>query len=221
VYNILFIDETQDDINHFLDYIDSKNVNDQVSVDVLLPQPDVESLLRAVLEKGADAVIVDFQLNDYKELVDYNVPYNGVDFAEELNCRKEGFPCFVITSFEDDAIRVSDDVNVVYQKDILHKKETAHNASFIDRVMQQIEHYRARIADAEKEFNTLLIQRRTEQLDASSESRLKELDCFLERASHQHSALPAELKDKTLKADLHKLIANTDALLKTLDSEND
>jgi len=221
VYHIVFIDESREDVEIFLDYIEGCNLDDLLTVTTLIPLPSVEDLVEQIFELGVDAIIVDFKLNEYRELFDYNVPYSGVDLVEAVLNHREGFPCFVMTSFDDDAIKASHDVNVVYQKDILHggKKEGEQQARFVDRVMQQIEHYKAHINGAEKEFNRLISQSREEQLNAKEETLLKELDRFLERSAHKHAAIPDSLKDATMKADLHKLIMNTDKLLEDLDEK--
>ena len=223
MYRALFIDESEDDSNDFLTYIDSKNGDGLITFETLPPKRSIEELIDEVFSQNVDAIIVDFQLNEEKTIIDYNVPYTGVEFAEEVQRQREGFPCFVITSFEDDAIKVSNDVNVVYQKDILHgaEKVEGNSASFYDRIVQQIGHYKARIVDAESEFNLLISKRIDGQLDATNESRLKALDGFLERAACKHQALPDSLKDEALKADLHKLIVNTDKLLEALDGEHE
>lgn len=221
MYNIVFIDEAQEDVDNFLDYIEGFNISERLSVKTLLPLPVVEDLVEQIFEHRFDAVIVDFRLNELRDLIDYNVPYNGVELVEEILAHREGFPCFVITHFDDDAIKSSHDVNVVYQKDILYgsEKKTDQKASFVDRIIQQIGHYKSRIAGAEERFNELITQSRANQLNADEEHELKELDRFLERASFKHGAIPDSLKDASIKEDIHKLIANTDKLLEKLDGK--
>ena len=88
-----------------------------------------------------------------------------------------------------------------------------------ERIIQQIVHYRARITKAEQEFNRLVSLVRDGGLDAEGETRLKELDGFLERATQKQTAIPDLLKDTSLKKDLHRLIENTDRLLEKLNDK--
>ena len=218
MYKIVFIDESEEDGDDFLDYIDSCNNADLISAKVLPPSPEIDELVETIFDMNVDAVIVDFELNEMRVLIDYNVPYNGVEVVEAVLNQRDGFPCFVMTSFDDDAIKASNDVNVIYQKDILHGKvlKGEQKASFMDRVIHQIEHYRARIKNAEKEFNNLITKSREGQLNAMEESTLKDLDGFLERSAYKHAAIPDSIKEKSMKADIHKLIENTDKLLEAL-----
>lgn len=221
MYHVVFIDESQEDMDGFVDYIDGTNFADLLVIKTIPPLSKVENLVEQIFEMGVDAIVVDYNLNEFKELFDYNVPYTGVNLVEEVLSRREAFPCFVITHFDDDAIKSSHDVNVVYQKDILHgaEKKGEQKATFADRIMQQIEHYKVRIKKAESEFNNLVHQGRERKLNADEESRLYELDGFLERAAHKHATIPESLKDTSMKADLHKLIMNTDKLLEDLDEK--
>jgi len=219
MYRIVFVDESQDDIDHFHDYIEGHNLSELLEVVDIPPEPSIQESIDKIFDSNADAVIADYLLNEYRTIIDYNVPYNGVELVEEILKQREEYPCFVMTSFDDDAIKSSADVNVVYQKSILHGAEKDSKASFVDRVIQQIKHYRARISDAEEEFRQLIIQTQERNLNAEEESRLKKLDGFLERIVQKHTAIPDSLKDNSLKKDLHKLIENTDKLLEKLNGK--
>ncbi len=217
MYKIVVVDESPDDIDNFHDYIEGHNLSGLLEVIDISPEPSIQETIDKIFDSNADAVVADYLLNEYRIIIDYNVPYNGVELVEEILKQRQEYPCFVMTSFDDDAIKSSADVNVVYQKSILHGAEKNSEASFVDRVIQQIEHYRARISTAEQEFNRLIDLAEKKELNALDESLLNELDGFLERTTHRKSAIPASLK--TMKSDLHKLIENTDKLLEKLDGE--
>lgn len=63
-----------------------------------------------------DAIIVDYQLNDKKEDIRYNVCYNGVELLNAIHNQLSDFPSFVLTSYDGEAVEDSDDVNFVYVK---------------------------------------------------------------------------------------------------------
>lgn len=223
MYKIIFIDESHDDIDNFADYVES-NKNLQIEIDLIniFPLETIDALTEKIFSINADAIIVDFMLNEYKEDIKYNVPYNGVDLVKNILSIKEGFPCFVITAFDDDAIKVSDDVNLVYIKDILHgaEEKTGAKTTFLERVINQIEHYKTKIINAGKEFNELLKKSERSKLNAVEEEKLVTLDDFLEKVSGKSTKIPRQLKKQSTLDDLHKLIETSDKLLKKLD-END
>ena len=221
MYNVIFIDESEEDTEEFLDYVDSFNVGDVLTIKSLLPAPTIDELIDKIFDLKADAIVVDFKLNELKEQIKFNVPYTGVDLVEAVLEQRESFPTFVMTSFDDDAIKLSHDVNVIYQKDILHGGELKgeEKASFIDRVIQQITHYRVRISDAETEFNYLIHKAKDEQLTAKEEEQLKALDKFLESSSQKHMTIPDSLKEQSFKNNIQDLINSTDKLLEALDGK--
>jgi hypothetical protein len=222
MYKIVYIDEYQDDIDDFLDYFDEKDSNKDFEIKTLLPVESIEKMIDLIFQESPAAIISDFQLNEYKTTVKCNVPYTGVELSEKIFEEKHGYPCFVLTSYDDNAIRDSQDVNIIYIKDILHGIEDKSNAkaNFLDIIKHQIKHYRSRISNAEKELLELIEKSNTKDLNAKEEARLLELDGFIEKSTNKKSALPDQLKGtKNLDA-LHVLIANTDKLLEELKREN-
>lgn len=217
-YKVLYIDESQDDIDDFLDYLESKDTNNSFSIKSLFPAQTLEEMIEIIFEEKSDAIVVDFKLNDLKSSIKYNVPYNGVELTERILEIKKDFPCFVITSFDNDAIRVSRDVNLVYIKGILHGNEekTEARATFIDKIENQILHYQQRIDMAKTELHQLEEKSKDYVLDSSEEARKLELDTILEATTNQKNMIPKQLKSFENLVKLHKLIDNTDQLLKSL-----
>jgi CheY-like chemotaxis protein len=222
MYKIVYIDECQDDIEAFLDYFEDNDSKNDFNIETLFPVESIEEMIDLIFQKSPDAIISDFQLNEYKTTVKYNVPYTGVQLSEKIFEEKHRYPCFVLTSYDDDAIKKSQDVNIVYIKDILHGINGKSNAqaNFLGIIKHQILHYRSRISNAEKELLELIKKSNTKDLNAEEEARLLELDDFIEKSTNKKSALPNQLKGtKNLDA-LHALIANTDELLKELKRKN-
>lgn len=215
-YKVLYIDESQDDIDDFLYYLESKDSSKKFNVESLFPERTLDDMIEKIIDQKADAIVVDFKLNDLKNSIDYNVPYNGVELAEKVLEIKKDFPCFVITSYDNDAIRVSKDVNLVYIKDIFHGSEdrTEARASFIDKIENQIIHHRQAIDSAHSELYRLEMKAQNEGLNAVEEARIVELDTFLEATINQQNMIPKPLKSYDNLAKLYKLIDSTDELLK-------
>jgi len=223
MYKIIFIDEQQEDIDSFKDYVDEKNTTEQFEVEILLPVETLEQMIQEIFANNPDAVIVDYMLNDYKELVKYNIPYNGVDVIQGLLSIREDFPCFVMTSFDDDAIKRIEDVNKVYIKEILHGKEkdTTARANFLERVESQITHYKNRIENAEKRLLELIELRRSGKADINDEEELLSLDKFLEHSIDKKSALPDEYRTLSNTDRLNEILTKVDEVLKKIDNSDD
>jgi len=222
MYKIVYVDEYKEDIDDFLDYFDDKDSNNKFKITYLLPEKTLDEMYEKIFEENPDAIISDYMLNEYKNDIDYNVPYTGVDLTERVLEVREKFPCFVMTSYDDQAIKTSQDVNMVYIKDILHGSEEKTNAkaNFLDTVENQIIHYKTRIENAEEELLELIQKSNGQGLNALEEAKLIELDTFIENSTNQKSALPEELKGSKNLDKLHKMIDNTDKLLEQLKEIN-
>lgn len=218
MYKILYVDEYQEDIDDFLDYFDEKDNSDKFEVKYLLPEKTLDDMYVRIFEENPDAVISDYMLNEYKSDIQYNVPYTGVDLTEKILENKNKFPCFVLTSYDDDAIKESQDVNIVYIKDILHnsEKKTKAKANFLDTVENQIIHYKTRIKNAQNELLDLIKKSKEQSLNAVEEAKLLELDTFIEKSINKKSSLPEHLKGTKNLDELHKMINSTDKLLDEL-----
>lgn len=210
-YKVLFVDEeiAQQDlfIKHF------KSIFPDIKPLCEFPLGSLDAMLDKIWSLCPDAIITDFQLNEIKEDIQYTVKYDGIELLKALRNRRAYFPCFVMTSFDDEAVNVSDDVNLVYGKSQLWTTHEHEKVSFAARVIQQIDKYRARIKSAERELASLLTKRNTGDVNVYEEDRIIELDTFLERALGDQDAVPKELKKFTNLDRLNKLIGKVDELL--------
>ncbi|MEQ8471055.1 MAG: hypothetical protein RIC35_07715 [Marinoscillum sp.] len=224
MYRILFIDEEQDDIEYFKDYIEAKDVSNSFEVIATYPSGNLVEMLDVIWSSHVDAIITDFMLNEIKENIKYNVPYNGVELVREVLSRREDFPCFVMTAFDDDAVGESEDVNIVYIKGILHgtEKETKAKANFLDRVKNQILHYRAKLESAENRLLELIKKSEKNELDAGEEEEMVHLDSLIEKSLDKESVVPKIIKEKKESDSLSDLLNKVDLLTKRLggDGEN-
>lgn len=82
---------------------------------VLLDLPEkVSDIWRIVEEEKLDALIVDFRLFESGK-----VTYNGNDVVNDIRSHNLHLPMFVITSYEDNAIELCEDVFIVRGKEML------------------------------------------------------------------------------------------------------
>ena len=214
-YKILFIDEEEEEQDKFYNYFE-KFCPDVVP-ECLLPKANIEEMLGVIFDKHADAVVTDFRLNEIRKYVKYNVNYNGVDLIKELRKNREAFPSFVMTSHDDEAVNDTDDVNVVYIKDILISDKDKAKVTFAQRIIRQIEKYRANVSAANEELNSLIDKRRRGEAGVYDEKRIIVLDSFLERSYGSYDAVPSEMKKLSNLDKLNELIEKADEILRKLE----
>lgn len=215
-YKILFIDEEKDQQDEFLDYFES--VCPEITPHCLFPLPTIEEMMGKIEELRPHAIVTDFQLNEIKVDIKYTVKYNGVELIKSIRGQMDGFPCFVVTSFDDDAVNDSDDVNLVYIKDILRTKKEEDKAivTFAERITSQIDKYQSKIGNAKKELMDLINKRKAGKATAQDEERIIELDTFIEKTYDNTFVVPKEMKRMSNLDRLNTLIDQVDELLNKL-----
>lgn len=207
-FKILYVDEVESERNRFLRYMYTNDDEKEFNTVALEPEPELDKFLQSILDENFDAIITDHKLSEANP----NIQYDGLELVEAILKVKIDFPCFVLTSFDDDAVRDGDDVNIVYIKGLMSNEE-GHLAKFIYKIKNQIKHHRKKIANAKKELEELI---KKDYLDASDESRLLELDTYIEKVTNLPSSLPSHLKSMKNLSELHKMIDNTEKLLAEL-----
>ncbi|HDS6669994.1 TPA: hypothetical protein QHX39_004780, partial [Enterobacter ludwigii] len=214
MYKILFIDEETDAIEDFKDYADETTTSEKIEIIDEFPKSTLEEMINVIIKLNPDAVITDFMLNEKKTSITYGVEYNGIQLVKEFLSIRDGFPCFVMTSLDDDAVKESDDVNIVYVKDILHsEKNSKVKASFLEKVVSQISHYRARIESYEKELKNLITRREMGEATIIDENRIIELDHLLEQSVDRKSSVPQEFKELSNTQRLEEILLKVDNIL--------
>lgn len=222
-YKLVYIDEQQEDADEFKDFIEMKDSESLFEVKHLLPTQTLEEMLAKIFEEAPDAVISDFQLNEHIKEVGYNVPYNGMELVTDFLEIRNGFPCFVMTSFATQAATASEDVNIVYVKGVLkvENKNDPKDINFLERIRIQIDHYKNRIENAEKRIEELLTLNKETVLDLQQEKELIDLDSFLEASIDNRTgrAVPDGLKYLSNNRQLSELLGKVDALISEIKSK--
>ena len=214
-YKVLFIDEESTQHDDFKDHFE-ENWSEAVC-ECLFPARTIEEMIYLLEKKHPDAVIVDYQLNNKKEDISYNVGYNGVELLNAIHNQLADFPCFVITSYDGEAVVDSDDVNLIYVKKVLRfSSADGEKVSFAQRVKSQIDKYRMRIDNARKELSILIEKREKGNATVQDEERIVELDTFLEKTYGKEDAVPSELKHISNLEKLNTLIDKVDCLINKL-----
>ena len=209
-YKVLFIDEEKEQQDDFKDYMDAAS---ELQVECVFPESELEDMIQRIDEIAPNAIVCDFLLNEIKVDIKHTVKYTGSDLVNEYQRQRPAFPCFVLTSHDDEAVVKSDDVNVVYVKDLLHNGEPEAKAKFYAKIEEQINKYRKSIDEAQKELSALLEKKRAEGLNSVETDRMIELDNFIERSLHAESVVPSEYKLPESMNKLSALIDKVDLLI--------
>lgn len=210
-YKVMFIDEESTQHEDFEDHFEE--YWPEAKVICVFPSPTVNEMMEEIEQHQPNAIVVDFQLNDKKTDIDYNVCYNGVELLKEIQAQKFDYPCFVLTSYDDDAVADSDDVNFVYIKKNLHFSSDNGKVSFAQRVKSQIDKFLARVENAKAELSVLLEKRKSGEANVKDEGRIIELDSFLEKTLDATGAIPDEMKHLSNMERLNSLIDKVDQLI--------
>jgi DNA-binding NarL/FixJ family response regulator len=208
-HRIAYIDEQKKEIRKF-----QRKLEGTFDVVGMLPKEDLDDFVEDILKSGVSAVVVDHKLSEYRVDVTHPVRYDGVELVNTILEIRSEFPCFVLTSFDEEAIQESKDVNLIYPKDSLDMK--VGETTFPEKVRVQIEHYQARLKNWSDEFDSLVKKAETKKLTEAEEQRLLELDSFLEAALNKKTSVAATSKQQSGMTKLSKLIKSTDQLIKEL-----
>lgn len=213
-YKVLFIDEESDQHDSFKDYMDA--IEDQIQVVCVYPESNLEDMIKKIEDEHPDAIVTDYLLNDIKEDVKYNVAYTGVELVHEYRSIRADFPCFIITSFDNEAVSETDDVNLIYIKNILNNGEVGAKAHFYDKIREQISKYKTVITSAQNELESLMKKKVKQGLEPHEEIRVVEIDNLLERSLDNHDMLPEDMKEPSYMKRMTALIDKADEILSKL-----
>ncbi|MBI2239400.1 MAG: hypothetical protein HYU59_01195 [Magnetospirillum gryphiswaldense] len=168
---IAYIDENEDARADF--FTDAYQSGLFKEVHVLAPEARLSEMVDKLLDLHIDAVISDFQLTEAGP-----VDYNGEALVEAVLAKRAGFPCFIRTSFADEALKAAEDVNRVYSKN--PNASTGGREQLLQRIVIQIERHRTRLAEWRIELEKLLVIDRND-LTAAQIDRIVELDEAIEK----------------------------------------
>jgi len=212
IHKIIYIDERKQDRDKFLRKFDS-----YFEVEAWSPKSDLRVFVEILLKNNFDAVVTDHRLTEYREDGADEVDYEGVDLVKEFKKFRKDYPCFILTSYDDDAIADVDDVNSVYSKKSLDLDDT--KSPLHERIRMQIEHYQAKINKAKIRLKELLDKYDKAKLSSDEENELLSLDSFLESNICNWASIPKEKKNNIAISKVVELLDTTRSLLDNLKEE--
>ena len=207
-YKIAYIDESEADIRRFQRF--SYNYFEVIP---FIPKDTIEETCNDILESHVDAIVSDFEFSEQLS----TVHYDGTNLVSEFLKKRDNFPVFILTSFEDDAISKGEDVNIIYEKKEMDEGEKGEK--FLERVKAQIEKYKHKLETVENRLVELIAESKKRKLDAFEKQELAELDSKIEKALDKESQIPNILRDDNEANELSELLKKVDELAKKLESK--
>jgi hypothetical protein len=207
-FRVAYIDESDEDIRKFQFFADN-----YFEIVPFKPIPNIEELVVEILQSGVDALVIDFDLKEE----DASIKYNGADLVNAYTERREGFPVFILTSYDEQAIEKGDDVNIVYEKKEMYEK----NEKFLEKIFQQIKKYHKRIEEAEEELLRLVQLRKESKATLDDEKEILRLDHFIESSLDKQSSVPQEFKELSNAQRLSEILSKVDELLNKVEKKKD
>ncbi|GBD55547.1 hypothetical protein [Gluconobacter wancherniae] len=167
---IVYVDENEDAREDF--YIDAKKTKLFRKIIILPPEPTLAEMVANLAQINFEALISDFRLADAA-----GTDYDGSALVAAFLQIRTGFPCFIRTSYDNEALHAADDVNRVYSKEI--EAAGVGVRPLFERINLQIQRMRRQMEAWSGELEELLKLERT-KLSAPEIDRIIELDGLIE-----------------------------------------
>jgi len=204
-HSILFIDEDEAERDKFQYYA---RKYERVIVLAIPPPRTIDEIIQLIIQDEIDAVVCDFDLKDRGTSA---VTYYGDEVIEQILEVKPGFPVFVFTSHEPDALEHDKSVHYVYDKELMNEPEK----TFLKKIEIEISKYYTQIDDWKKEFASLRIKKLKNKITTKDEEKLIELDSILEKTINQKTSIASQVKQEQ-KEKMKVFIKKTDEILEEI-----
>ena len=214
-YRIAYIDEDKGWINTF--YQTFKNDFEILRIEVN-PESSVESILSLLLTSDLNAIVTDYLLEENAE-----VPFNGNKIVEEIKKIKPHFPIVMLTSFPTQAIGHTDDVHIIYNKNILsveNDREKEELDIFKSKIQSNISNYYKKIEDTNSRIEQLVEKRNDAGLEIFEEEELTKLYILFDELNPDGKDLPANLIHRDSISKLNEFVSETREILEELKKLN-
>lgn len=212
----MYIDEQKAQAGQVLRSAVASGEFTQDQVWAISPESTLEDTIQQVIELHCKVLITDYRLSDHKP----DVEFNGADLVRAFRDRFADFPCFVTTSFPDQAIDETLDTNMVFPKSDFLNRDEAQNSDlpFFKRVRKKIAEHDRQVEDAKAELERLSSQALERDLDAGETQRFIDLDSYLESVLGAQFAIERHVKVRALEP-FDRLIGQTEELIEKIKNE--
>lgn len=200
---IAYIDERDSDRREFV-----RRSNRRFDVVDIHPLPEIQDTVDRIREESVEAVVSDYNLKEYET----GTKYNGSELVQAIRDQYPMMPCFILTSYAQDAVGDVSDVNTVYPKSEI-SGEASRSVPLLERIEFQIARTREMIENTRTEFLELKRKMDSGESTDMDEERLLELDGLLEGTLSSRTRLPSRLKSTDQLGRLAELLARAEAVL--------
>lgn len=207
-FKVVYVDEDENDRTEFRVHFVGKEECDLI---LLHPKEKIEDMVQMIIDMHPDAVVSDFQL----KVKEPKVQYNGADLIQEIKKIKEYLPCFLLTSYEGEAVNNTIDVNWVHDKNELIPEENDKPA-FSVKVVQQM-HVNRKIVEKLKQQSRELMHKVI--MSEDEERNFVSINNEIEKYLYKDYILPDEFKGLDGLHKLDKLIELSESLIKSIESQ--
>jgi len=215
-YKIAYIDEDKGWINTF--YHTFKNDFDIIRIEVN-SESSIESIFKKLADNDLNAIVTDYLLEENAE-----VPFNGNKIVEEIKRSRPHFPIVMLTSYPTQAISHTDDVHIIYSKDILtveNDKDKEELEILKVKIQSNISNYYKKIEDTNTRIDQLVEKRNTaDGLEISEEEELTKLYILFDELNPEGKELPANLIHRDSISKLNVFVNETKEILEELKKLN-
>jgi len=214
-FKVAYIDEVPEDLREF-----QRFANDFFEIIAIQAFGELDDLHALLLENHVDAVVVDHKLIEYDKTNTVN--YEGNDVVNKILETQNGFPVFVLTTYDEEAIDKNDDAKIVFEKKIMFASKEQPDAfeagvKFKKLIQKQIEKYKSRVEEWENKLIDLINKSKKQKLDAFEEAELIRLDSLIEKALDKKTQIPDVLRESFKSDELSELLKKVDDLAKKLE----
>ena len=214
-YKVAYIDEDKGWINTF--YHTFKNDFDVIRVEIN-SESSVKAILDMLLSSELNAIVTDYLLEENAE-----VPFNGNKIVEEIKKIRPHFPIVMLTAYPTQAIGHTDDVHIIYSKDILtveNDKDQEELDIFKSKIQSNISNYYKKIESTNTRIEQLIEKRNNQGLDIPEEEELTKLYILFDELNPEGKDLPANLIHRDSISKLNEFVNETKEILEELKKLN-
>ena len=219
---LIYVDEQQTQVDQVLRSAVASEQFTQNEVKGIIPSASINETIEAIRSSQCKVLIADYRLSEYKA----DVEFTGADLVREFQRRFDRFPCFVTTSFAQDAVNEALDTNIIFPKsdfldgNLAGKSLSASELPFFVRVRKKISEYETFVERTTQEWKQLAEKSEKEELSAQEVERLIQLDDLVEAFNGKHISIESHLKTQALKP-LQRIIDAAEALAEKIEKEID
>jgi hypothetical protein len=211
-YKIAYLDENDGWINTFYQTF-------KTDFDILRIKVDINSskgeLVEQLMASNLDAIVTDYLLEE-----EGDVSFNGNIIVEAIKLIRPHFPLIMLTSYQKQAISFTDDVHIIYSKDILDGENEDELEIFKTKIKSNISNYYRKINETNKRIENLVEKSNTLGLDIQEEEELTKLYILFDELNPDGKDLPANLIHRNSISKLNEFVTETKEILEELKKLN-